>query len=170
MKKYENFFDCLIIKKIQNNNNNFLLNESYLTLNKEIINFFDFYSFFIFNKYGNLIMYYDNDNNNIQNQQINKKILNFINILTKIVTNIYKNLNKKIKQEIFKFYINENKIIIYYISNIFLVGNFSEKTCNYFGQLLLLHIYISIINYKYDSIEKINLIKDKDYINKYDFS
>ena len=170
MKKYENFFDCLIIKKIQNNNNNFLLNESYLTLNKEIINFFDFYSFFIFNKYGNLIMYYDNDNNNIQNQQINKKILNYINILTKIVTNIYKNLNKKIKQEIFKFYINENKIIIYYISNIFLVGKFSDKTCNYFGQLLLLHIYISIINYKYDSIEKINLIKDKDYINKYNFA
>ena len=169
MKKYENFFDCLIIKKILKNNNNFLLNESYLTLNKEIISFFDFYSFFMFNKHGNLIMFYDN-NNNIQNQHQSQKFYNYINILTKIVNNISKNINKKIKQEIFKFYINENKIIIYYISKIFLIGKFSNKTCNYFAQLLLLHIYISIINYKYDSIEKINLIKDKDYIDKYIFS
>ena len=56
MKKYENFFNSLISKKILNNNDKFLLNESYLTLNKEIDKFFEFYSFYMFNRYGNLII------------------------------------------------------------------------------------------------------------------
>ena len=53
------------------------------------------------------------------------------------------------------------KLVFLLKSKIALVGLFPISSSNYFQKLLLIHIYIALLNFKGDSIQKI------DYLNEY---
>ena len=65
------------------------------------------------------------------------------------------------------FIINKYKITFLIKSKIALVGLFSSNTSTGYQNLLLIHLFISLINYKGDSLTKLNIInsyiKDKKY-------
>ena len=65
------------------------------------------------------------------------------------------------------FIINKYKITFLIKSKIALVGLFSFNTSTGYQNLLLIHLFISLINYKGDSLTKLNIInsyiKDKKY-------
>ena len=67
------------------------------------------------------------------------------------------------------FIINKYKITFLIKSKIALVGLFSFNTSTGYQNLLLIHLFISLINYKGDSLTKLNIInnyiKDKKYNN-----
>ena len=86
-------------------------------------------------------------------------------IIKNISTRILKNNNNK--EDIFIFnrlLINKYKIIFLIKSNIVSVGIFSYNSSRGFQNLLLIHLFVSLINFKGDSITKLNLINN--YINK----
>lgn len=71
------------------------------------------------------------------------------------------------------FIINKYKITFLIKSKIALVGLFSFNTSTGYQNLLLIHLFISLINYKGDSLTKLNIInsyiKDKKYNNLQEF-
>ena len=67
-----------------------------------------------------------------------------------------------LKEDLFLFnylMINKYKITFLIKSNIALVGVFSFNTTKGYQNLLLIHLFISLINYKGDFLTKLNLIK-----------
>ena len=73
------------------------------------------------------------------------------------------NKNKEVLFLFNRFMINNYKIAIMIKSKIAFVGIFSLKSSRGFQNLLLIHLYISLINFKGDSITKLHLINN--YIN-----
>jgi len=71
------------------------------------------------------------------------------------------------------FIINKYKITFLIKSKIALIGLFSFNTSTGYQNLLLIHLFISLINYKGDSLTKLNIInnyiKDKKYNNLQEF-
>ena len=73
------------------------------------------------------------------------------------------NKNKEVLFLFNRFIINNYKITIMIKSKIALVGIFSLNSYRGFQNLLLIHLYISLINFKGDSITKLHMINN--YIN-----
>lgn len=84
-------------------------------------------------------------------------------------------LNNKNNSDLFLFnriLYKKYKIVILLKSKLALVGVFSQDSTKSFHNLLLIHLYISLINFKGDSINKINninkyIIDEKKYINAF---
>ena len=89
-------------------------------------------------------------------QKIASKILNISNS-----DNI--NKNKEVLFLFNRFIINNFKITIMIKSKIVSVGIFSLNSSRGFQNLLLIHLYVSLINFKGDSITKLHMINN--YIN-----
>ena len=114
------------------------------------------YFYFLFIKGGLSIFEKKIDNDYIFKNE--EEINNFKILIKKIAT---KFLNNKVNTDIFlfnRFITDKFKIVILLKSNISLVGVFPLKSSKGFQNMLLIHLYISLINFKGDSIKKINLI------------
>ena len=88
---------------------------------------------------------------------INEKEYNNLKVLLKRI--IIRLLNKNKNQDLFlfnRFLFNKYKVVILLKSKLAFVGIFSSNSSNGFQNLLLIHLYISLINFKGDSINKIN--------------
>ena len=86
--------------------------------------------------------------------------------MRKIASKILNNNNNENREDLFLFnriVINNYKITILIRSKIALIGIFSLYSSKGFQNLLLIHLYISLINFKGNSITKLNLINN--YIN-----
>ena len=125
-------------------------------------------SYFLFIKSGLCIFDKKLNNENI----INEEKYNHLKILLRKIS--IKLLNKNINSDLFifnKFLFNKYKIVILLKSKLALVGLFPINSKNDFQNLLLIHLYISLINFKGDSINKINsinkYIKEKNDNNIY---
>ena len=127
------------------------------------------YFYFLFIKSGLCIFEkkFENNNNILNNEEDYNNFKKFITIIST------KLLNKN-NSDLFlfnRFLFNKLKIVILLKSKLALVGIFPVKTSKGFQNLLLIHLYISLINFKGDSINKINLIntniqyKNNDYNN-----
>ena len=92
---------------------------------------------------------------------IQKIALNILNVSN----NDYTNKNKEVLFLFNRFIINKYKITIMIKSKIALVGIFSLNSSRGFQNLLLIHLYITLINFKGDSITKLHMINN--YINNY---
>jgi len=105
-------------------------------------------------------------NNSISDDDYNKlKIITqkiALNVLN-ISNNDKTNKNKDVLFLFNRFIINKYKITIMIKSKIALVGIFSLNSSRGFQNLLLIHLYISLINFKGDSITKLHMINN--YIN-----
>ena len=91
-------------------------------------------------------------------------------IIQKIVLIIMNNNTNKNKEDLFyfnRFLFNKFKITIMIKSKIALVGLFSLNSSRGFQNLLLMHLYISLINFKGDSIIKLNLINNSKNFNSF---
>ena len=98
--------------------------------------------------------------------------------MQRLAKNILSRHNKDyyIKEDLFLFnyiIINKYKITFLIKSKIALVGVFSFNSSKGYQNLLLIHLFISLINYKGDSLTKLNIInsyiKDKKYNNLQEF-
>ena len=125
------------------------------------------YYYFLFIKNGLCIFEKNLErNNNIGDDEYN----NLRKLVQKIVSNIInisnndnKNKNKEVMFCFNRFILNKYKISILVRAKIALVGIFSINSSRGFQNLLLIHLYISLINFKGDSITKLNIINN--YIN-----
>ena len=114
------------------------------------------YFYFLFVKDGLSIFEKKIDNDYIFKNE--EETNNFKVLIKKIAT---KFLNNNDNNDIFlfnRFITDKLKIVILLKSNIALVGVFPLKSSKGFHNLLLIHLYISLINFKGDSIKKLNLI------------
>ena len=123
------------------------------------------YNFFLFIKCGLCVLEKNLERNNeILNNENDYQTLK--GIIKNIVVKIMNNNKNKNKEDIFLYnsiIINRYKIKIIIKAKIALVGIFSINTSKGFQNLLLMHLYISLINFKGDSIIKLNLINN--YLN-----
>ena len=79
--------------------------------------------------------------------------------------------NKYFEKFLFnRLFVNNFKIVILLKSKIALVGLFPINSSASFENLLLIHLFISFINFKGDAISKINLINTNDNNNFYTFN
>ena len=122
------------------------------------------YYYFLFVKSGLCILEknLERNNNLINNEDEYNKLRK---IIQKLVIKIMNNQNNKNKEDLFlfnRFIINKYKIIIMIKSKIVSVGIFALKSSRGFQNLLLIHLYISLINFKGDSIIKLNLINNSN--------
>ena len=79
--------------------------------------------------------------------------------------------NKYFEKFLFnRLFVNNFKIVILLKSKIGLVGLFPINSSASFENLLLIHLFISFINFKGDAISKINLINTNDNNNFYTFN
>ena len=127
------------------------------------------YFYFLFIKSGLCIFEKKFDNNNIF---INEEEYNNFKILIKIIST---KLLKNNDSDLFlfnRFLFNKFKIVILLKSKTASAGIFPINSSRGFQNLLLIHLYISLINFKGDSINKINSINkyiqyDKNNYNNY---
>lgn len=114
------------------------------------------YFYFLFIKGGLCLFEKKIDNDYIFKNE--EETNNFKLLIKKIATRF---LNNNGNTDLFlfnRFLTDKLKIVILLKSNIALVGAFPLKSSKGFQNLLLIHLYISLINFKGDSIKKINLM------------
>jgi hypothetical protein len=115
------------------------------------------YFYFLFVKGGLSIFEKKIDNENIFKNE--EEFNNFKILIKKIATKCLNNNSENTDIFMFNRFITDKlKIVILLKSNIALVGVFPLKSSKGFHNLLLIHLYISLINFKGDSIKKLNLI------------
>ena len=122
--------------------------------NNKILNFYLFNSegLCIFEKIYEKISLFPNE----QQTYLNLKL-----ILKNISHKLLKS-NENTEDFIFyKLFFGKYKLVILLKSKIALIGLFSNSSTNYFQILLLIYLYIALLNFKGDSIQKI------DHLNKY---
>lgn len=115
------------------------------------------YFYFLFVKGGLSIFEKKIDNENIFKNE--EEFNNFKILIKKIATKCLNNNSENTDIFMFNRFITDKlKIVILLKSNIALVGVFPLKSSKGFHNLLLIHLYISLINFKGDSIKKLNLL------------
>ena len=108
--------------------------------------------FFLFIESGLCIFEKKLELNNINEEEYNNLKILLKNISIKL-------LNKNKNPDLFifnRFLLNKYKIVILLKSKLAFVGIFTSNSSKGFQNLLLMHLYISLINFKGDSINKIN--------------
>ena len=116
------------------------------------------YYYFLFNKEGLCIFEKQLETEN--NVFISQKKYNSFKILLKKVSMILLKNDDNNEQFLFnRIIFDKYKIVFLLKDNIALVGLFPVRSSCSYQNLLLIHLYISFINFKGDSIYKINLIK-----------
>ena len=119
------------------------------------------YFYFLFSKSGLCIF----EKKLSSNSLINEEEYNNLKILLRHIT--IKLINNNNNSDLFlfnRFLLGKYKIIFLLKSKLALVGVFPSTSLKDFQNLLLIHLYISLINFKGDSIHKINFINK--YINE----
>ena len=115
------------------------------------------YFYFLFIKGGLSIFEKKIDNDYIFKNE--EETNNFKILIKKIATKFLNNNNENADIFLFNRFITDKlKIVILLKSNIALIGVFPLKSSKGFQNMLLIHLYISLINFKGDSIKKLNLI------------
>jgi hypothetical protein len=56
----------------------------------------------------------------------------------------------------FRVFSGEYKIVFTYKSNLILVGVYSAETPTFFSKLLQMHLYVALINYKENTLDKLS--------------
>ena len=121
------------------------------------------YYYFLFNKDGLCI--FEKQFESEHNVFISQKKYNLFKILIKKLSTFLLKINDNSEQFLFNRFIFEKyKLVVLLKAKISLIGLFPVKSSSSFQNMLLIHLFISFINFKGDSINKINLIKTS--INK----
>ena len=120
------------------------------------------YFYFLFIKSGLCILEKKIERNNViiinnENEYNTLRIL-IQKIVIKLLNKNNDNWNNEDSFSFNHFIINEYKVSIMIKSKIALVGIFYKNSSKGFQNLLLIHLYISLINFKGDSIIKLQIV------------